>query len=943
MNRILIILISTLSLAQCALGQTLLWEETFTFTNGTTSDNGSTAWTTSYGGGGTFSVQGNLLSGNDLNAVATWTSEWIDISSTGGAVITYDITDGGTNQFEPADYVEVYYRVDGGAETLILQDDDEIDAANNTVQVCGQTAYSGDSIQVIVKMYNTSSQETYRIDNIRVYAATATGLSSGSNKIFSIANNSNWNNGSSWSTTPGGTSCSCTPGASSKVYITPGCTIVLNTNGNANELYVREGAALQYQSSPGRQLDMHNGGTIEVVDGGKIYMAADHDGHKLRFDDAQTYTVTVNEANNGIHVNDIQIDAAATVTFSGTGRVYLEDDFNLEASGITTTIDLDAGWEQVRDLQLNNSNITLNVNDSMIIQDDIDFDNGDDSKIVIGANGYLFVGDDCKCNNNSDDAIIENNGVFDLTNDLGTSQSGADACELYNFANATFLNGHSSNHLNWKIFASYTGNTVNYNRSGNQDYIHTPQDSYYNLTLSGSGRKRTRADLDIDGNVSVEGSATFDPSNGNDDLTVGGNWSRGASASFTQGTRTVTFDGSGNQSINTVGGETFYNVVVNKSANTLSLQSDVTIQGTMTFTNGIVNADATNSLTFNDNATVASASNSSHVNGPVVKIGNDAFTFPIGDGSNYASLGISAPSNVTDQFTVEYENVDPSSVYGFNNYDVGVDHVSTEEYWQLTRDVGSSSVALSLSWAARSGGVTNLSELLVCHYNTGSSMWESVGNVGTTGNTTSGTVTSSSVSSFSPFTLGSSTSNNPLPVELTQFDVALQTKGNLVTWESASELNLAYYDLEHSLNGETFETVYEVAPASPNSNEKKNYSYLHPTIEHGTHYYRLINRDIDGASKVQGIRLIKRNRELSSATDVHLWPIPVRQTLNIENLESSVGHQVQYEIHSTDGRKVQDGICEHGYGIDVKNIPQGYYILHIFDEINSHSLPFVKH
>jgi len=65
-------------------------------------------------------------------------------------------------------------------------------------------------------------------------------------------------------------------------------------------------------------------------------------------------------------------------------------------------------------------------------------------------------------------------------------------------------------------------------------------------------------------------------------------------------------------------------------------------------------SSASNTLTLNDNCTAINANNTSYVDGPVTKVGDDAFAFPVGRSNQYHPISISPPSNSSDQFTAEY-------------------------------------------------------------------------------------------------------------------------------------------------------------------------------------------------------------------------------------------------------------------------------------------------
>src|SRR6202007_2140079 len=89
------------------------------------------------------------------------------------------------------------------------------------------------------------------------------------------------------------------------------------------------------------------------------------------------------------------------------------------------------------------------------------------------------------------------------------------------------------------------------------------------------------------------------------------------------------------------------------SVATISLASACTIRGYLKLDTGIIVTDTVHILSFNAGSSTTGVNDSSFVSGPVKKIGNTAFTFPLGKHSNSQIFGISAPSNSTDAFQAE--------------------------------------------------------------------------------------------------------------------------------------------------------------------------------------------------------------------------------------------------------------------------------------------------
>jgi hypothetical protein len=314
-----------------------------------------------------------------------------------------------------------------------------------------------------------------------------------------------------------------------------------------------------------------------------------------------------------------------------------------------------------------------------------------------------------------------------------------------------------------------------------------------------------------------------------------------AAITFGAAAGVATFTGTTNQNVSKGGAASpiFRRLTMNKAAGTVTLATDATVSTTATFTQGIINTTAANYLNFADDATTTGANNTSFVDGPVRKTGNDPFTFPIGDATFYRPAGISAPTGTAHFFTAQYFKAD----HGFASVgDPSFTSISRCEYWIIDRNTApTSNVLVTLSWqeaACVPGYITNPATLRVARWN--GSSWVNHGNGGTTGTATNGTVvTSSAVTSFSPFTLASVSLANPLPVELTWFKASITTSGTgLLQWHTESELNNDRFEIERSVNGIDFTTLGSVNGAGT-SNQAQDYEFEDKNPVIGLAYYRL--------------------------------------------------------------------------------------------------------
>jgi len=148
--------------------QTTIWSEDFTtYSNGSTTGVGN-KWTTSTTSGiRYFEVRNNEFNARDTNASEQiFSTEAIDITLYSNISLSVDVfkVDG---TMESSDYVNVYYILDGGSETLF--NTNGANADDFPSRTASQSSLNGSTIQIIIKVKNgTGNQEIYGFDNILV-------------------------------------------------------------------------------------------------------------------------------------------------------------------------------------------------------------------------------------------------------------------------------------------------------------------------------------------------------------------------------------------------------------------------------------------------------------------------------------------------------------------------------------------------------------------------------------------------------------------------------------------------------------------------------------------------------------------------------------------------------------------------------------------------------
>jgi hypothetical protein len=387
----------------------------------------------------------------------------------------------------------------------------------------------------------------------------------------------------------------------------------------------------------------------------------------------------------------------------------------------------------------------------------------------------------------------------------------------------------------------------------------------------------------------------------------------------------VTLAGANASTIDGSSVTTFNNLTLNNSGATgVTLGQAMNVRGTLVLTDGYLYTTTSNVLTLTNGATTTGASNGSFVSGPMAKTGNQSFVFPVGKNVVYAPIAISAPGLVTDEFTAEYIQASPNGTYSVGSLDGTLNHVSQCEYWMLDRTTGTSNVTVNLSWDTRSCGVTNLGDLRVAGWN--GTQWVNKGNGGTTGTTTAGTVVSSPVVTvFGPFTLGSFSSQNTLPVELVDFTADCEGSYSVLRWSTASELNNDYFTIESSLDAKDWATAGTIEGAG-NSTALLHYAYTDVSNAGRDLYYRLKQTDSDGKHTYHDMLYLKSCRGTTDENGVTLYPNPAKTGVTIATEEDVLS----VTVYNSEGKAIGNiEVNVLAKTMDFSQVPEGVYFVEI--------------
>lgn len=448
------------------------------------------------------------------------------------------------------------------------------------------------------------------------------------------------------------------------------------------------------------------------------------------------------------------------------------------------------------------------------------------------------------------------------------------------------------------------------------------------------------------------------------DLWLQGNFTRYTNGSYNDNDRAIFFIGTTNASVNTpdaviAGGnptQNFNYAVIAKSSGSsmLTLNCPVGILKAMTFTTGVVISSAAQKLVFNDNSTTTGASDFSFVNGPVKKIGDDIFIFPVGKQvmenpsvGGYRAIGITPVSNTssTDAFTAEFMQ---SSATALGPITAPlITRVSRCEYWKLDKNSGDNNLAVNVTafWTNRSNCnvvatvpyISDLPKLALAHFDGAS--WNSAGgagNVGAGSTTTNGNITWENVTEFSPFSLASTDFlENLLPLNVSNFDAKPHTENVLLNWTVTQNEYYSQFTIERSRDGVKFEKLKAI-PAKTNS-FSASYIEVDDAPNAGWNYYRLKATGETGDERYSHIVRLWFGRQ----QQVRISPNPASEKIMVSLAEPSSISQI--ELVNISGQVLQGTQTIRFINIfEISHLQAGIYYLRISGKNGLSTTSFIK-
>jgi hypothetical protein len=180
------------------------------------------------------------------------------------------------------------------------------------------------------------------------------------------------------------------------------------------------------------------------------------------------------------------------------------------------------------------------------------------------------------------------------------------------------------------------------------------------------------------------------------------------------------------------------------------------------------------------------------------------------------------------------------------------------------------------------------------------------------------------VAGFSGFFLNTNPLSTPLPVNFKSFNAFAASEWNELAWTMGNVNEKGSFEVMHSLDGSTFETIGTVA-----SNNNGSYTFKHTTPT-ALEIYRIKFTDASGKAYYSNTQMVQRKDKSNLA--VLLYPNPVSQntSLKVNVMNPSVAG-VSYSITDVLGKTVSGGTIETTGNssitvqIDITSLAAGVY------------------
>jgi hypothetical protein len=397
----------------------------------------------------------------------------------------------------------------------------------------------------------------------------------------------------------------------------------------------------------------------------------------------------------------------------------------------------------------------------------------------------------------------------------------------------------------------------------------------------------------------------------------------------------------------------FFNLLLNNGATdniNITNTDGANVRGTATFSNGITttirNIHQAGALRFEDGAIYTGGNiDAQHVNGYVSKTGTQAFTFPVGSGTDIRTLSVSAPA-ASNEISVAWFSGDPSSITdpsdGNTHSTISVVGpvltVSKTGFWDWIPVAGSDDgLTVTVSTPDLSAFAIPTDLRLVGWNGT---QWIDISGTATaSGNSENSTVSGTIPAGSTITAIGIGSVSFVLPVHFASFSVTARDCSPVVRWSTATEDNNDYFEVQRSDNGSGFVAIATLQGAA-NSSVFRQYEYIDLNPLPGNNFYKIRQVDKDGNNSYTQINSILI--DCGGKTGVKVYPTVSSTTVTVQlpetykkaklSLVDITGRQMNVAIQGSNQQKT----------VNLNSLPAAQYFLLIVNNGEMQTFKILK-
>ncbi len=315
----------------------------------------------------------------------------------------------------------------------------------------------------------------------------------------------------------------------------------------------------------------------------------------------------------------------------------------------------------------------------------------------------------------------------------------------------------------------------------------------------------------------------------------------------------------------------FYSLELNKNiaAHSFSINQDIIVNNTLYLNSGKFTTNTNNLIVNNTNtAAIVGGSQNSYVYGNLRRYVNASgiYNFPVGSADywEHAKLSLNSSSGITYLdafFTAPHTTPINISGLGLTIGGTLLEELLDYGFWTISPNACPTvnyDIEIT-SFGHTNAGATAAEHAVVKRPNAITD-WVSQGTHNNATQTMGGgyvTAVRSSLTVFSDFAIAKANAG-PLPIELLHFSAKAKEGKVFLDWATASEINNDYFTIERSTDAFYFEEIRRISGAA-NSNQIISYQSIDENPFQGLSYYRLRQTDFDGTTSHSNIETVIMN------------------------------------------------------------------------------------